>query len=308
MILSVVTPCFNEQESIEAFSVRLREVLDGMGVDYEVIFVDDGSTDKTSNVLGSISWPEKRVLTLTTNVGHQNALEAGYLSSVGDYVVTLDSDLQHPPELIPVMVNSAISEGVDVVYAARKTRSEEGFLKRTSAELYYKFFRWLVGAKIQPSAADFRLVSRATVNLLASFAPGGKVFRLLIPRLGLPSSTVHYVAAKRFAGKTKYNSSQMLRLFIHSVISSSTRPLFLAAQFSIFFAFLAMVNLGYVFYAFATGLTVPGWASVSSAVLILFSVNFFVLGIFGAYLARLVTSAASNNLERAVIERSLEDD
>lgn len=306
--LSVVSPCYNEEESIAAFASELRSVLDEMGMEYEVIFVDDGSRDKTAQIIEDISWPQRRLIKLATNLGHQSALEAGYWAARGNYILTLDSDLQHPPEKIPVMMEKMISERVEVVYAVRENRSEEAFAKRVTARVYYGFLRWLSGTDLQNSAADFRLLSRKALDLTLSAPPGGKVFRLLIPKLKLSFSTVPYKAAKRFAGETKYNFGSMFRLFISSVVNASNKPLFLAAQLSIVFALLALVNLSYVLYAFLAGITVPGWASVTSALLVLFSANFFVLGIFGAYLARIIGSSSGYSIERTVIEAAIRDE
>ena len=308
MLISVVTPFFNEEESIVAFAEELRFVLEKMDADYEVLFVDDGSTDGTVAILSEITWPQKKILRLQANVGHQAALETGYRAAAGDFVITLDSDLQHPPEVIPRMLEVAIADKVEVVYATRKSRSEEKAFKRTSAVIYYRILGWLSGVQLQPSAADFRLISKRVVRILAGLPAGGKVYRLLIPKLGLPFSIVPYVAKPRFAGQPKYDLRAMVNLFLNSVVTSSIRPLFIATQLSILFAFLAVFNLGYVLYAFLAGFTVPGWASVSSALLALFSVNFLILGIFGAYLARLVTGQTSDNLERVIIEGVIKDD
>jgi dolichol-phosphate mannosyltransferase len=286
--LSIIAPVFNESESISKFCESLRKVMDGLNLTYEVIIVDDGSTDNSFSELKRIDWPEMRILRFLQNSGHQSALDAGYRAAVGSYVVTLDSDMQHPPELIPELYEIAIRQGVDVVYASRPNRGEEGVFKRASAAGFYWLIAALTDLEIQSNAADFRLISKKVVKTLNLLPPGGQVFRLLIPSLGFPSATLPYKASPRFAGKTKYSLARMANLGIDSVLQFSVKPLQIAIRFGLIISLLSIVGFGYVLLTFALEGSVQGWSSLISALLLLFGSLFIFLGIFGSYLSILV--------------------
>src|SRR4051794_27624719 len=180
-MLSVVVPCHNEQDVLPLLVMRLRSVLDDLNTPYEVIIVDDASADGTGTILVECrsAWPELRVRTLGTNVGHQLAITAGLDVSAGDYVVTMDADLQDPPELIPDMLRAAHSEGADVVYAKRIDRSSDTLLKRQSAALYYRLMRRATSVEMTEQAGDFRLLSRRVVDVLRALPERHRVYRLL---------------------------------------------------------------------------------------------------------------------------------
>jgi polyisoprenyl-phosphate glycosyltransferase len=286
--VTIVAPLFNEEQSIEEFLKLLRSVLDGMRVSYEVVLVDDGSTDSSLDLLQSLEWSQLRLISFVSNAGHQAALDAGYRSSVGDFVVTMDSDLQHPPEVIPELYKVALDSGVDVVYAVRPKRKEDGIFKRLTARAYYSVMGSLTDIDLQDSAADFRIVSRKVVTILNQLAPGRQVFRLLIPSLGFPSRAISYKASERFAGESKYGFRRMVGLSVDSVIQFSTKPLTLAIQMGVFVSILSLFGFAYVLLTYLSGNALQGWASLISTVLLLFGVLFVLFGIFGLYLATLV--------------------
>jgi len=289
--VSIVAPVFNESESISRFCETLREVMSRLTLSYEVIFIDDGSTDGSFNELKRISWPEMRVLRFLQNSGHQAALDAGYRAATGEYVVTLDSDMQHPPDLIPELYKIAVTQKVDVVYASRPDRGDDGVFKRMSATIFYWLIGKLTDLPIQPSAADFRLISKRVVQTLNLLPPGGQVFRLLIPSLGFPSVTIAYKASPRFAGKSKYGLAKMANLGIESILQFSVKPLQIAIRIGVGISFLSLLGFAYVLVTFALDGSVQGWSSLISAVLLLFGALFIFLGIFGSYLAILVKHA-----------------
>lgn len=293
MKLSVVVPVFNEEEVISAFAERLRTTLDGLNTNYEVIFVDDGSTDRTVKKIEDFAWPECKCLSFVSNAGHMSALEAGYRASTGEMVVTLDGDLQHPPELIPEMLDVAKDTGSDVVYAVRKDRSEEHLFKRATANFYYKILKSLSGIELINSAADFRLISSSVVQVIKSLPRGNLVFRLLIPSLGFPFSQIEYKAEKRQAGKTKYSFTRMTQLSISSLVGFSTKPLTIAIQLGIATTLISFIGFIYAAVNYFNGETQTGWASTISTILLLFGVLFIILGVHGLYIGAILKNTMS---------------
>ena len=280
--MTVVSPCFNEADSLGLFLEDLRTTLDALKVTYEVIVVDDGSTDSSWSVLEATNWPELRALRLVANRGHQVALDAGIREAAGDYVVTMDSDGQHPPELIPVLLSAAKETNSDVVYAIRQDRTEDSWFKRSTARVYYRLMRSMTGVAIQDSAADYRLMTRFVVDVINQI-PDQKVFRLLLPYLGFSSTTVEFQALPREHGESKYSFGRMAGLAVRSSIQFSTKPLRIVMGIGFVMSFLAALWLIWVLVDFAAGRTVAGWASQMSVTLIVGGLMLFGLGIVGEY-------------------------
>ena len=286
--LSIVVPVYNEEESIGALSTQLRAVLDGMDERYEVIFVNDGSSDGSRAALASLGWKQARVVNFVSNSGHMAALDAGYRAAGGDWVLTMDSDLQHPPRLIPTMLDEARAHNVDVVYAVRDSRQQEGLLKRMAAPAYYRLMRGLTDVDVQDSAADFRLLSKRVVRILQQLPPGGQVFRLLVPSLGFPSRTITFPPDERFAGTTKYTFRKLIGLSSDSVLGFSTKPLTVSIRVGFVVSILAVLGFVFVTISYMTGHSVQGWASVFASILLLFGVLFVLLGVLGFYVGAIL--------------------
>ena len=292
-VLSVVIPMYNEEDVLPILVERLRAVLDGTGETYEVVAVDDGSTDSTAAQLAGArrTWPQLRVVRLRRNSGHQAALTAGLHRAFGQYVVSIDADLQDPPEKIPEMLALARANELDIVYGVRVDRSSDTLAKRRSAGLYSWMMRRLAGVQVPSNAWDFRLLSRATVDVLRQLPEHQPVYRLLVPWIGFPSGEVAYVRDSRAAGRTKYPFSKMLRLAADSVTNFSAAPLRIATWLGAVSFFFCLIMLAYVVITFILGYTVQGWASVLACVLFLGGVQLLCLGLLGEYLGRLYASA-----------------
>nr|AIA14626.1 Glycosyl transferase family 2 [uncultured bacterium] len=293
--LSVVTPMYNEREAVDHFVGRLRPVLDGLGVTYEVVAVDDGSRDATVARLMQLreDWAQLRVISLRRNVGHQTALRAGLHSARGEYVVSIDADLQDPPEVIGEMLRAAREQDVHVVYGVRSDRSTDTVFKRKTAGVYYRVMRRMVGPWVSDQAGDFRLMSRTVVDVLNNLPEQRPVYRLVVPSLGFSSAEVAYVRAERVAGETKYPLSKMIKLTLDSVTSFSAAPLKIATWLGVL-AFVLCVGLivaGLI--AWGAGTVVPGWTSLYIAVLLLGGVQLICLGLLGEYIGRIY--AATQN-------------
>jgi polyisoprenyl-phosphate glycosyltransferase len=306
--LSVVTPMFNEREAVDHFVGRLRPVLDGLGVTYEVVAVDDGSRDATVARLIALrrDWPELRVVALRRNVGHQTALRAGLGCAHGDYVVSIDADLQDPPEVIGDMLAAAREKKVDVVYGVRGDRSTDTSFKRNTAGLYYWVMRRLVGPWVSDNAGDFRLMSRAVVDVLNDLPEQRPVYRLVVPSLGFSSAEVSYPRAERVAGETKYPLSKMIKLTIDSVTSFSAAPLKIATWLGVFSFLLCLVLIIGGMAAWGFGAVVPGWTSLYIAVLLLGGVQLICLGLLGEYIGRIY--AATQNRPQFLVAMDTEEE
>jgi dolichol-phosphate mannosyltransferase len=288
-VLSVVIPVYNEQDALPLTVKRLRPVLDGLGQTYEVVAVDDGSKDATFVLLQGIrhEWPELRVVRLHRNCGHQAALSAGLRLARGHYVASIDADLQDPPEKITEMLELAQRDGLDVVYGVRTDRSSDTWTKRRTAGLYYRMMRTLVGVGVPAHAGDFRLLSRAIVDILKSLPEHQPVYRLLVPWVGLSSGTVTYVREERVAGRTKYSLRKMVGLALDSVTNFSAAPLRLATWLGMFsFALCLLLLIGSI-VVYVLGYAVPGWTSLLVAVVFLGAVQLLCLGLLGEYVGRL---------------------
>ncbi|MFF3007677.1 glycosyltransferase family 2 protein [Kitasatospora sp. NPDC057940] len=291
-LLSVVMPIYNEQEALPLTVERLRPILDGLGVDYEVVGVDDGSTDATPVVLQKVrqDWPEFRIVRFARNSGHQAALTAGIHRARGDYVVSIDADLQDPPEKIPEMLDLAREQGFDVVYGVRGDRATDTAFKRRTAGAYYWLMRKLVGKRMPNQAGDFRLLSRAAVEALKQLPEHQPVYRLLVPWLGFPSGEVVYVREERVAGDTHYPLSKMVRLALDSVTNFSAAPLRLATWLGLVSFVVCLVLAVYTTLSYALGATVPGWSSLFIGMLFIGAVQLICVGLLGEYVGRIYSA------------------
>lgn len=289
--LSIVIPVYNEEDVLPLLADRLRPVAEGLDAAYEVITVDDGSTDLSPVVLQRLrrDWPQLRVVRLRANAGHQAAISAGLATARGDYVVTLDADLQDPPEVIAPMLTAAREEGVDVVYGVRGDRSTDTAFKRLSARAFYRVIRTLSGTHAQVDAGDYRLMSRATVDAINALPEQHRVLRFVVPALGFPSASVTYRRDERAAGTSKYPLAKMIRLSLDSVTGFSTAPLRFATWLGLLGGIAALGLLLYALVAMALGHTLPGWTSTVVAVAGVGAVQLLCVGILGEYVGRMYT-------------------
>lgn len=289
LTLSIVIPMFNEEAVLPLLVERLRPIADGIGAAYEVVAVDDGSADATPVLLERLrrEWPQLRIVRLRANSGHQAAISAGLQRARGDYVVTLDADLQDPPEVIPEMLRLAREEQVDVVYGVRDDRSTDTAFKRGTARLFYWTIRRLGAIEAPQDAGDYRLMSRATVDAITSLPEHNRVLRLVVPALGFPSASVGYTREVRAAGQTKYPLAKMVRLAVDSVTGFSLAPLRFATWLGLLGGVAAFGVLVYAVLARLLGHALPGWTSTVVIVSAVGAVQLLALGILGEYVGRM---------------------
>jgi dolichol-phosphate mannosyltransferase len=279
-------PLYNEADGLTEFAARLREVLDCTGMDYEVILVNDGSQDDTAAVARSLGWPAAQVATLARNVGHQAAIDAGLSLTHGEFVLTMDGDGQHPPELIPRLLDAARDPQVDIVYTVQRSRESDPRGKRLSALAYYRLMRWLTGVPIEDSQADFRLVRRRVLGAIAD-VPGDRVLRLLLPSVGFTSTTIAYVAEPRIAGHGRFGFRRQMAMARQSLMAFSSKPLRLVASIGFVLSFLSLAWFVVVVVTYATQRTIVGWTSVMTAVLLVGGLTLLSLSVVGSYVARI---------------------
>ena len=279
---------YNEEAVLPLFAERLRPVLDGLDTTYEVVCVDDGSADDTAVILQRIrrEWPEIRVIRLRANSGHQAAISAGLARSRGEWMVTIDADLQDPPEVIAEMLHVGKEQHVDVIYGVRTDRSTDTAFKRHTAQGFYRLMSRL-GAQGAMNAGDFRMMSRATVDAVLALPEANRVLRLVVPTLGFPSAEVGYRREERAAGESKYPLSKMLKLTLDSITGVSHAPLRLATFFGLGGFVLAFLVVVYAVVSKAMGHSVTGWASTVVIVSVFGAVQLLCLGILGEYVGRM---------------------
>ena len=288
--LSIVVPIYNEEFGIVEFAKQLKVNLDQLRIQYEVIFINDGSSDATQDKIDSIKWSELKSFEFQFNAGHMKALEAGYEKSSGKLIITMDSDLQHPPKYIKHLIEKQKETKADVVYGIRDSRKEDSLFKRLTAKFYYSLMRRLSGINIRTNAADFRLITKHVRDTLVELQEENKVFRLLIPSLGYKESEVLFQAEKRIFGSSKYGIKNMGLLAISSVLSFSIRPLRWAIWIGLWAVILSLVWISYVIVAQFEGWVIQGWSSLIAAVILFAGVQLLLLGLVGQYIGQIYVS------------------
>ena len=292
-VLSIVVPCYNEEEVLSDTSSKLLSVLQHLiainkiSESSIVYFVDDGSVDATWATIVKLSEDSGFIkgLKLTRNYGHQNALLAGLLTTKGDITVSIDADLQDDLCAIEEMVD-AFHDGADVVYGVRKKREKDGFFKRVSAEGYYKLLKSM-GVNIVFNHADFRLLSRRVITALESYQETNLFLRGMIPSIGYSSSIVSYDRKERSAGESKYPIRKMLSLALNGITSYTSFPLRLIAGLGLLVFFVTIVLSCWVLWAsLYDGNAVPGWASSVLPMYLLGGVQLFSIGVLGEYVGK----------------------
>lgn len=286
--VSVVIPCFNEKDNIDILYRHLSIVIEAY-TDYELIFVDDGSTDDTLETIRSVAEKDPRVryISLSRNFGHQYALKAGLDHAGGDCVISMDADMQHPPELIPAMIEKW-REGYEVVNTIRGDQKSLSASKKLSSGLFYFIINRLSSVEIKPGIADFRLLDRKVVDALKQFSENHLFLRGLIPWMGFRQTSVHFEPADRHKGTTKYTFTRMLRLALDGITSFSSRPLYLSISVGSIIAGIAFLYGIYAVYVHLfTDDALPGWTSITASVLFIGGIQLIMLGIIGIYLGKL---------------------
>lgn len=308
--LSIVVPCFNEEavlpETAKQLSTLLQSLIDQKVVEptSKIYFIDDGSKDSTWRLIESLSTSDRLIggFKLSRNRGHQNALLAGLITAPGDVIISLDADLQDDIKIIPEML-SEYGKGAEIVYGVRSKRETDTAFKRTTARHYYKILDYF-GIEIIPDHADFRLMSRKSLNALESFTEVNLFLRGIIPLLGFKTAKVYYERKPRLAGETKYPLHRMLSLALEGITSFSSVPLkWITWLGGIISLVSIMTGLWALFIKIFTNTAIPGWASIVIPIYFLGGIQMLSLGIIGGYLSKIYSEAKRR--PRFIIEKTL---
>lgn len=296
--VSIAIPVFNEEENIPVLFDRLKTILRELPYTFEILFIDDGSTDGTYLTIKDLQQRDRRVkaLSFSRNFGHQAALTAGLQYATGDAVITMDGDLQHPPSLIPTLIEKW-QEGFQIVYTTRESTVGEPFLKKITSRLFYRIINAFSDTHVQPFGADFRLLDRSVVNSLNTLEERDRFLRGLIGWMGYSATGVPFTADARVAGTSKYSTRKMMKFALDGILSFSAAPLHLVTYLGLIVSFLSFLYGFYSIYAyFFTSLTIPGWTSILVAVLFLGGVQLISIGFVGEYLIRIYNEAKGRPL------------
>lgn len=286
--LSIIVPCFNEEEGLETFNNTIWYYLP-QEYDYELIYVNDGSKDQSIQVIQKLAQanPKIKYISFSRNFGHQNALKAGYDFATGECAISLDADLQHPPSVIPQLIEEW-EKGFEIVNTLRKDHASISFSKKFTSSLFYRMMNRLSDVTIENGMADFRLIDKKVLKQLRLFPENYLFFRGLIPWMGFKQTTVTYTAAERFAGTTKYTFKKMLKFATTGVTAFSVKPLRISVYLGSIIAVFAFLYGVYAVYVhFFTNQAITGWTSVIISVLFVGGINLLMLGIIGEYLGKL---------------------
>ncbi|WP_423915486.1 glycosyltransferase family 2 protein [Flavobacterium sp.] len=287
--ISIVIPSFNEEGNIEIMIQSLHHELKKTGYDYELIFVDDGSRDQTLTILQKLSEIDSKVffIELSRNFGHQNALMAGLELASGDAIITMDGDMQHPPSLIPALIEKW-NEGYDVVYTRRLEDKNLSAFKKTTSKYFYKFINYISEIKIENGTADFRLMDKKITKVFFTFSENELFIRGLVNWVGFKQYAIEYEPAQRFSGTSKYTIKKMIQFALKGITSFSIRPLYISIFLGLAIFLLAtLFYTVYVSYSLFYGHPISGWASLIFTVVFFGGLNLIILGIIGVYVGKL---------------------
>lgn len=291
MKVSVVVPCYNEESVIVETNTQLNAVLSKHFADYEIVYVNDGSRDKTREILLSFreKFPHVKSVHFSRNFGHQPAVSAGIKHALGDYIIIIDADLQDPPALIPDMVRKAEEEHANVVYAVRKSRMGESWFKKITAKYYYRLINSMSETKLPLDTGDFRLIDRKVADVFNRIEERQKYIRGIISWIGFKQVPIEYHREERFAGETHYPLSKMIQFAMRGLLYFSKKPLTLATNIG-----LLLVGLSVLFFIaqFIKWIFFPetfeiGWMSIFGSIIFFGGIQMLSIGVLGAYIGNI---------------------
>lgn len=289
MFLSVVLPVYNEKGNIVPLYKRLKAVLKTLGGKQEIIFVNDGSTDGSFEILQELNKKDSsvKVINFSRNFGHQVSISAGLDHASGEAVVVMDADLQHPPELIPQLIEK-FKEGYDIVYTIREDPENISWSKKATARWFYRFINAISEVKIPHNAADYRLMSKRTVEQFRRMPESSRFVRGMVPWLGFSQVGIPVQSGERLAGYSKYSMGKMSKFAFEGISSFSNVPLRVSFYVGLIVSLFCLVYIIYAFYAkFFSGAAIQGWTSLIILILFFGGMQMVFLGIIGSYIGQI---------------------
>ena len=288
--VSIILCCYNEGEGIRMTVDAIRRVMSALDYDYEFIVVDDGSADNTLHEIKTMALSDDRLfyIEFSRNFGHQSALKAGMDFSRGDCIISMDADMQHPPELLPLMLEKW-EEGYDIVYTRRMDNKRLSFAKRYSSKLFYKTMNFLSDIELEQGTADFRLLDRLPANALIRMKETDLFMRGMVKWIGFKQFAIDYMPNDRKTGKTKYTIRKMTDLASSGITSFSVKPLYISLYVGFFLAAVSLLLIPYVLVSYICGYAVPGWTSIVLIMVFFEGLQLFIFGIMGLYLGKIFT-------------------
>ena len=286
--ISIVVPVYNEQPNIEKFYMEATKAAATLDMDYEIIFVDDGSKDATPLILSRLTQQDEhvRAFILARNFGHQLAITCGMDHALGDAVITMDGDLQHPPSMIPELVQKW-REGNDVVQTIREATDDAGFLKRITSKWYYRILNAVSPVHITPGGSDFRLIDKRVLETFKQFREHDRFIRGLIGDIGYTQTFIHFVAPKRYAGKSKFSVRKMLHFALDGIMAYSKIPLRVSFYIGMLSGLLSLLLILHVIYCNIMGEAVPGWTTTMIVDCLFSGFQLIFIGVIGEYIGRI---------------------
>lgn len=258
------------------------------GMDYELIYVNDGSKDRTDELIRELAEKDShvRAITFARNFGHQTAITCGMDFARGDAVITMDGDMQHPPELIPLLLEKW-KDGYDIVQTIRTSTEDSGFIKKITSAGYYKVINSISKTPVTPGGSDFRLMSRKSLDVFLRFREHARFIRGIVGGLGFKQTTIKFEAPARHAGVSKFSMNKMLHFAMDGILTNSTMPLRAAFYAGVVSGVIGILLILHVLYSYLVGNTVPGWATMTILIAFFGSANLVGLGIIGEYIGRI---------------------
>jgi dolichol-phosphate mannosyltransferase len=286
--VSIVICCYNEAENIPVVVGAIHKNMEPTGYDYEIIAVNDGSSDDSLTILKKLAETDKRLfyIDLSRNFGHQNALKAGLDYATGDCIVSMDSDMQHPPEMLPLFLEKW-EEGYDVVYTRRKQDKSLPPMKRKTSAWFYRFLSSISDIELEEGTSDFRLLDRNAADIIIRMKGNDLFIRGLVKWVGFKQFAIDYMPHKRLSGESKYTIGKMCSLATQGITSFSVKPLYAALYVGFFIAVLSLLCIPYAVISFISGYYMAGWASLIATVGFLGGLQLFILGIIGLYIGKI---------------------
>ena len=288
--ISIVIPAYNEEGNLMPVYQRIKSVFENMqGYSFEIIFVNDGSRDNTQSRLEemALDFPEIKYIEFSRNFGHQPAVKAGMDYADGNVIISMDGDLQHPPELIPQMVKKW-EQGYDIVYTIRSYPKEIPYFKRKTSNLFYRFLSQISDVDLtNGGGSDFRLIDSSVAQVMKNLKEDDLFLRGWTSWMGFKQTGIEFVAGERFSGQSSYDLKKMLKFAFTGITSFSVKPLYLATYLGFIFSSLSLLYIPYVLYAFLTKTEISGWASLIMTIVFFGGVQLIILGILGIYLGKI---------------------